>query len=518
MRIIATGLLGIAFALVLGFSNAHYAEAQGFSQLDPWKATTTPYSAITTNIDGRNIYIPRSHATTSSLAAGTICLINDTCRTTWPGAGASFSTTSTDYWYSQNRDWSISGGYLQPTTTLTVRFPQGFISIGSSTIVGNATTTGAQSVGSLITTLNGERFTDLTGTGLTITSNALTLDATGDWTGTLDGIEGAALVQTSRALTIAGTANQITSSAGAQNLSADRTWTLSFPPHVIFPGSYFAPSGTTTNATSTNFTIINGGNLIHEGLTSALVTAGSGGAFAEYGGSNCGANTYTTSISALGVLTCGQVSLTAGVSGTLPVLNGGTGQTSFKQGWLGIDDSGAFISSTSPTLAWLTATSTSGTSVFSGILKVLTRFITVISSTYTPTTEGEIGVDSTDNSQLKYYAGGSVRTVSPIIFRSFSIATTTTWTGTTTRALGPAGSNETWLYIKCATDTGTLNVSINDGSNRMDMLNASTTVGTTTLSNNNSFVSSEKRYADIGTPASTPTEISCTAAITIDAI
>jgi hypothetical protein len=41
-----------------------------------------------------------------------------------------------------------------------------------------------------------------------------------------------------RALTINGTANQISSSAGSQDLSADRTWTLSLPNHVIFPGNF----------------------------------------------------------------------------------------------------------------------------------------------------------------------------------------------------------------------------------------------------------------------------------------
>ena len=39
-------------------------------------------------------------------------------------------------------------------------------------------------------------------------------------------------VPTARTLTINGTANQIISSAGAQNLSADRTWTLSLPQNI----------------------------------------------------------------------------------------------------------------------------------------------------------------------------------------------------------------------------------------------------------------------------------------------
>lgn len=43
-------------------------------------------------------------------------------------------------------------------------------------------------------------------------------------------------------ITIAGTANQITSSAGAQDLSANRTWTLSFPSDVIIPTVLTVPN------------------------------------------------------------------------------------------------------------------------------------------------------------------------------------------------------------------------------------------------------------------------------------
>ena len=60
------------------------------------------------------------------------------------------------------------------------------------------------------------------------------------------------------------------------------------------------------------------------------------------------------------------------------------------------------------------------------------------------------------------------------------------------------------------TDIGTLDVTFNDGTNNMNTLNASTTVGTFTLSTNNTFTASEKRFVTIGNPASSPTEISCT--------
>lgn len=96
------------------------------------------------------------------------------------------------------------------------------------------------------------------------------------------------------------------------------------------------------------------------------------------------------------------------------------------------------------------------------------------------------------------------------MYPAFTYATSSAWTGTTTIPLAPAYVNETWNGVKCFTDAGTLNVSFYDGTNRMDLLNASTTVGTFTLSTNNTFTASEKRYVDIGTPASSPTKISCT--------
>ena len=98
-------------------------------------------------------------------------------------------------------------------------------------------------------------------------------------------------------------------------------------------------------------------------------------------------------------------------------------------------------------------------------------------------------------------------------YPSFSYATSTAWTGTTTIALAPAYVTETWKGVKCFTDAGTLNVSFNDGTNRMDMFNASTTVGQVSLITNNAFTVDEKRYVDIGTPATTPTKISCSVKI-----
>ena len=59
-------------------------------------------------------------------------------------------------------------------------------------------------------------------------------------------------------------------------------------------------------------------------------------------------------------------------------------------------------------------------------------------------------------------------------------------------------------------ESGRYKCDFDDGTNTMGAFNASTTVGTVSLVTNNSFTASEKRYVDIGTPATSPTKISCT--------
>ena len=101
-------------------------------------------------------------------------------------------------------------------------------------------------------------------------------------------------------ITVAGTANQVTSSAGAQDLSTNRTWTLSFPTLIINPNAsttlfsnfktaYFGGIATTTIDTAGNITIPSGSSLTNMGrsdgcatwasavLTSTGIACGSGG-------------------------------------------------------------------------------------------------------------------------------------------------------------------------------------------------------------------------------------------------
>ena len=129
---------------------------------------------------------------------------------------------------------------------------------------------------------------------------------------------------------------------------------------------------------------------------------------------------------------------------------------------------------------------------------------------------GELAIDSTSN-QLVLYGSEKKVIGNGNIYSSFTYATSTAWTGTTTIPLGTAYVAETWNGIQCFTDAGTLNVSVSDGTNRMNSNNASTTVGTTVFTTNNTFTANEKRYVDVGTPASSPKKISCTISKSITA-
>jgi trimeric autotransporter adhesin len=95
--------------------------------------------------------------------------------------------------------------------------------------------------------------------------------------------------------------------------------------------------------------------------------------------------------------------------------------------------------------------------------------------------------------------------------------TTTAWTASTTGAymntvvMPFAGTIHT---AKCTTDAGTLNVDIYHTTTHLTLFNASTTVGTVTFSTNNTVTAGEKLYMVAGTPASTPTSLTCTLAVT----
>src|SRR6266446_2340944 len=261
-------------------------------------------------------------ASTTALNAVSICLDGDICRTTWPsGSGGTGNVaTATTETAGQVGYWSTTGGSPAKLNSVATS------SLGVTSPITFSGTLGAQVGGTggsfgCATCLTGNQTITLSGVvtgggataittafGTTAVANSVfvnqaggsaipTFLATSTFGNTLYGIgtggqilveSGAGVptwtasttfnspltfatgavscatcVVTSRNLTVAGTANQITSSAGAQDLSADRAWTLSLPNHVIFPLDFLVTNSTTTNATTTTlyFTGLTSGEL-----------------------------------------------------------------------------------------------------------------------------------------------------------------------------------------------------------------------------------------------------------------
>lgn len=190
-----------------------------------------------------------------------LCLTAD-CRTSWPtggGGGSGNVATSTgetqgflSYWTTTNGTPATLGQVA--TTSLTATSPlslsQAISVIGAAASALSIDTSGAW-------TGNAGTASALfaNGTNASAGNAILGVDASGNAEGAFDvwteaENTAAAYTPQARTVTIAGTANQVTSSAGAQDLSANRTWTLSLPSHVIFPGNFQATNATTTNATT----------------------------------------------------------------------------------------------------------------------------------------------------------------------------------------------------------------------------------------------------------------------------
>lgn len=130
---------------------------------------------------------------------------------------------------------------------------------------------------------------------------------------------------------------------------------------------------------------------------------------------------------------------------------------------------------------------------------------------------GETAIDTTaEFDQLLFY-GDAKRVVTPLQRLGFAYATTS-WTGTTTLNIGPAYIGSQIEYGYCETNTGTVAVSIYDGTNRADFMpTASTTINKFSYSTNNTWTEGESMRVDLGQPASSPTRVSCSFGFSVTA-
>lgn len=198
---------------------------------------------------------------------------------------------------------------------------------------------------------------------------------------------------------------------------------------------------------------------------------------------NCGTGTVTSvdgSGGTTGLTLTGGPITTSGtltLGGTLIVANGGTNNTVFA---------GSSIITSNSAGTQLIASSTGNLTV-NGINATSTA-----TSTFAGGLSGKSGV-----------------LISGYQSPGFTYATSTAWAGTTTLPLPSPFYNTLIDNTQCFTDAGTLNVDFYHTSTHLTMFNASTTQGLITFATNNTMTAGEKWYVDIGTPASSPTKITC---------
>lgn len=105
---------------------------------------------------------------------------------------------------------------------------------------------------------------------------------------------------------------------------------------------------------------------------------------------------------------------------------------------------------------------------------------------------------------------------SNVIQPSVTYSTTTAWTGTTTIVLQQVTLAETLNGVRCMTLPGgsTLNVQYGYGAGTTSMLTASSSNAFNAFTANNTPAAGNTLLVKIGTPASSPTDITCTSKIT----
>lgn len=237
----------------------------------------------------------------------------------------------------------------------------------------------------------------------------------------------------------------------------------------------------------------------------------------------CGAGSFT------GTAPITITGTTIALTTPLAVQYGGTGQTSFSQGWLTVKDDLTVTSSTSPTVAYITATSTKQASSFqnaSTTQLTATNAIYIPNSATSPTLQaaGQIAIETTTASSSIHVATSTQSTdfvIYPTVDRTGVFASSTLAyiggfgsSGTTTLPLGEDLHPETITNVACYTDSGTAEIAIGTGSASTTQTNAfitcTTSGGIQFPTSNNTFTARQQKKIDFGSTTGTPNLVTVT--------
>ena len=347
----------------------------------------------------------------------------------------------------------VDASYFTATSTTVNTFPKVSMT--------DATTTSLSVTG--LFNIGGDYLNELCGTGLTCTGNALT-----------------------------------TSLGTSIDISAETNLATTFPIIITNDTLSFGGLSTSTAAVIGNIPYFSGVNTF-DNVATTSATIGTGLSYSGTFGSVVGGSAGTLTLDATGnwTGTIDSNNFAGGAIGAGELIYGGSAG-SFSE--LAVSTNGYVLSLSGGIPAWVASTTFSGGLTYSG---------------GNVTADLGTSIDISSETNLAATApitltGDTLSLADVVQYPAFTYATSTSsFTGTTTIPLGVAMVAETWNSVSCFTDTGSVWLAFDDGTNVMNYLQASTTVGVFALSTNNSFSISEKRYVKFGNPASSPTKISC---------
>lgn len=240
-----------------------------------------------------------------------------------------------------------------------------------------------------------------------------------------------------------------------------------------------------------------------KGASGAVSAASNGADYTLLTAVSC-TNQVLTAFTAAGIGTCANVSNAMLSNSTISGVALGGSLAALTATNSSLTFSGSYNGSTARTVGLNLANANNWTA--------LQQFSNASSTQFSAASE-TFYIDSTGKVKAKDTVSGYSGTLSPLHNLAISMATTTTWMGTTTGAYSAAvvlpfaGTLED---MRCKTDAGTLEVQTKLNSTVLTYFNISSTQGLNTFSSSNTFAAGDVLTVNAGNPATSPTVLSCT--------